>query len=50
MQNFCSFHCNKQILKKTFDGLDHKFNPEEYLQHIDAHITFTTDEQPLHHL
>ena len=26
---------------KPFDGLDHKYTPEEYLQHIEARVTFS---------
>ena len=32
---------------KTFDGLDHQYTPEEYLHQIDAHLIYTTGEQPL---
>ena len=32
---------------KPFDGLDHQYTPEEYLQQIDAHIIFTMGEQPI---
>ena len=35
---------NKSV--KPFDGLDHQYTPEEYLQQIDAHIIFTMGEQP----
>ena len=36
---------NKSV--KPFDGLDHQYTPEEYLQQIDAHIIFTMGEQPI---
>ena len=36
---------NKTV--KPFDGLDHQYTPEEYLQQIDAHIIFTMGEQPI---
>ena len=26
---------------KSFDGLDHNYTPEEYLQHIEARVTFS---------
>ena len=31
---------------KTFDGLDHNFTPEEYLQHNEARVTFSLGLQP----
>ena len=31
---------------KLFDGLDYKYTPEEYLQHIAAHVTFSLGLQP----
>ena len=31
---------------KPFDGLDHNFTPEEYLQHIEARVTFSLGLQP----
>ena len=31
---------------KPFDGLDHKYTPEEYLQHIGARFTFSLGLQP----
>ena len=31
---------------KPFDGLDHKDTPEEYLQHIEARLTFSLGLQP----
>ena len=31
---------------KPFDGLDHNYTPEEYLQHIEARITFSLGLQP----
>ena len=31
---------------KAFDGLDHNYTPEEYLQHIDARATFSLGLQP----
>ena len=31
---------------KPFNGLDHKYTPEEYLQHIEAIVTFSLDIQP----
>ena len=31
---------------KPFDGLDHNNTPEEYLQHIDARVTFSLGLQP----
>ena len=31
---------------KPFDGLDHNYTPEEYLQHIDARVTFSLGLQP----
>ena len=36
---------NKSV--KPFDGLDHQYTPEEYLQQKDAHNNFTMGEQPL---
>ena len=32
---------------KTFDGLDHNYTPEEYLQHIEARVTFSLGLQPI---
>ena len=31
---------------KPFDGLDHTYTPEEYLQHIEARVTFSLGSQP----
>ena len=31
---------------KPFDGLDHIYTPEEYLQHIEARVTFSLGLQP----
>ena len=31
---------------KPFDGLDYKYTPEEYLQHIEARVTFSLGLQP----
>ena len=31
---------------KPFDGLDRKYTPEEYLQHIEARVTFSLGLQP----
>ena len=31
---------------KPFDGLDHNYTPEEYLQHIEARVTFSLGLQP----
>ena len=31
---------------KPFDGLDHNYTPEEYLQHIEARLTFSLGLQP----
>ena len=31
---------------KLFDGLDHNYTPEEYLQHIETHVTFSLGLQP----
>ena len=31
---------------KPFDGLDHYYTPEEYLQHIEARVTFSLGLQP----
>ena len=31
---------------KPFDGLDHNYTPEEYLQHIEARVTFSLGIQP----
>ena len=31
---------------KSFDGLDHNYTPEEYLQHIEARVTFSLELQP----
>ena len=31
---------------KPFDGLDHNYTPEEYLQHNDARVTFSLGLQP----
>ena len=30
----------------SFDGLDHNYTPEEYLQHIEARVTFSLGLQP----
>ena len=32
---------------KPFDGLDHSYTPEEYLQQVEARLTFTIGEEPL---
>ena len=32
---------------KPFDSLDHNYTPEEYLQHIEARVTFSLGLQPL---
>ena len=31
---------------KLFDGLDHSFTPEEYLQQVEARLTFAIGEEP----
>ena len=31
---------------KPFDGLDHNYTPEEYIQHIEARVTFSLGLQP----
>ena len=31
---------------KLFDGFDHNYTPEEYLQHIEARVTFSLGLQP----
>ena len=31
---------------KSFDGLDHNYTPEEYLQHIEARVTFSLGLKP----
>ena len=31
---------------KPFDGLNHKYTPEDYLQHIEARVTFWQELQP----
>ena len=31
---------------KPFDGLDHNYTPEEYLQHIEARVLFSLGLQP----
>ena len=31
---------------KPFDGLDHSYTPEEYLQQVEARLTFATGEEP----
>ena len=31
---------------KLFDGLDHNYTPEEYLQHIETRVTFSLGLQP----
>ena len=31
---------------KPFDGLDHNYTPGEYLQHIEARVTFSLGLQP----
>ena len=31
---------------KPFDGLDHKYTPEEYIQHIEARVTISLGLQP----
>ena len=32
---------------KSFDGLDHSYTPEEYLQQFEARLTFAIGEEPL---
>ena len=32
---------------KLFDGLDHSYTPEEYLQQVEARLTFAIGEEPL---
>ena len=32
---------------KPFDGLDHSYTPEEYLQQVKARLTFAIGEEPL---
>ena len=34
---------------KTFDGLDHFYTPEEYLQQVEARLTFAIGEEPQNH-
>ena len=34
---------------KPFDGLDHSYTPEEYLQQVEARLTFAIGEEPLNH-
>ena len=31
---------------KSFDGLDHPYTPEEYLQQVKARLTFAIGEEP----
>ena len=31
---------------KPFDGLDHSYTPEEYLQQVEARLTFAIGEEP----
>ena len=31
---------------KPFDGLDHSYSPEEYLQQVEARLTFSIGEEP----
>ena len=31
---------------KPFDGLDHSYTPEEYLQQVEARLTFPIGEEP----
>ena len=31
---------------KPFDGLDHSYTPEEYLQQVEARHTFAIGEEP----
>ena len=31
---------------KPFDGLDHSYTPEEYLQQVEARLTFAISEEP----
>ena len=33
-------------LLKLFDGLDNSYNPEEYLQQVEARLTFAIGEEP----
>ena len=33
-------------LMKPFDGLDHSYTPEEYLQQVEARLTFAIGEEP----
>ena len=32
---------------KPFDGLDHSYTPEEYIQQVEARLTFVIGEEPL---
>ena len=32
---------------KPFDGLDHSYTPDEYLQQVEARLTFAIGEEPL---
>ena len=31
---------------QPFDGLDHSYTPEEYLQQVEARLTFAIGEEP----
>ena len=33
-------------LMKPFDGLDHSYTPEEYLQQVESRLTFAIGEEP----
>ena len=43
---YINFSTSISELIKPFDGLDHNFTPEEYLQHIEARVTFSLGLQP----
>ena len=36
----------QNLSNQPFDGLDHNYTPEEYLQHIEARVTFSLGLQP----
>ena len=43
---FIKTSASKPEPKKPFDGLDHSYTPEEYLQQVEARLTFAIGEEP----
>ena len=44
---FINMSASKPEPMKPFDGLDHSYTPEEYLQQVEARLTFAIGEEPL---